>query len=109
MGQSFVRVNRVIGEKKRVRLRQKPIVSFSARRDRNRCRIERLSRAPTRSRARDGAPGGGRFGSRRAGASAVYRRDTDLCGSAEDRVPCPARRKPPRARHFVWGDERLCR
>ena len=106
MGQSFVRVNRVIGEKKKVAT-VKSRESLFRRDDRNRCRIERLSRAPTRSRARDGAPGGGRGGSRRAGASAVCRRDTDLCGSARpaSRVP---RAESLRALDILFGGTSAC-
>ena len=110
VSRSFASIASSARKKGFTRLRQKPRVSFSARRDRNRCRIERLSRAPTRSRARDGAPGGGRFGSRRAGAFAVSRRAIERRegGGSPWSGASRKRGKPPRVLD-VWGDERGCR
>ena len=108
MGQSFVRVNRVIGEKKKVATVKSRESLF--RRDAieidvgsNAFRERRLGRAPgtelleAAAEARD-AP----VRPRCADGTQTY---------AGRLVPRPVSRarKPPRARHFVWGDERLCR
>jgi len=106
MGQSFVRVNRVIGEKKKVA----PVKSLSLfRREAieidvgsNAFRERRLGRAPGTELLEAGAGG-----SRRADASTVCRRDRDLCGSARpaSRVP---RTESLRALDILFGGTSAC-
>lgn len=107
VGQSFVRVNRVVGEKKKVCTSKKSLSLF--RRDAieidvgsNAFRERRLGRAPGTALLEAGAEG-----SRRADASTVCRRDTDLCGSARpaSRVP---RAESLRALDILFGGTSAC-